>query len=279
MFKKISEALGIKQNILICCYGKLPIYKDFIFIGTDAREAYHFKEWMDKGFGGEWNENLSATSFSPHRILMTFPQQRNVVVASIWDSFDMGGLRRFPFAIFVMLPRNVFINSLSCFLPVWEYMEKCYSSMEEIKNISEFYNKYRGLTMEMNGINKNIFLKTLQDEKMKVLIDGLFKENNEECWANLLQDILTVFSLPQMLKNRDPEIALRLPLACLMNIPIQVESWMRFIKQNFPQPLPIPTLFFLNRMQLLLAFYGGLHDRKMCNCLVRILENMSTSLI
>ncbi len=174
MFKKISEALGIKQNILICCYGKLPIYKDFIFVGTDAREAYHFKEWMDGEFEREWNENPSTTSFAPHRILMTFPQQRNVVIASIWDSFDTGGLRRFPFAFFVMLPRNALNNTISNLLPVWEYMEKCYGSCKEIKNISEFYNKYRGLTMEMNGVNKDIF-KALQDEKMKVLIDGLFK--------------------------------------------------------------------------------------------------------
>ena len=104
MFKKIAEILGFNQKILISCYGKLPVYKDFIFISTDARETYYFKEWMDKGFGKSQDKGLSSAGY---RILIAFPQQRNIVVASIWNSSDTGGLRQFPFAFFVVLPRGV----------------------------------------------------------------------------------------------------------------------------------------------------------------------------
>ncbi len=254
MFEKIAEALGFNQNILICCYGKLPVYKDFIFIGTDAREIYHFKEWIDKGFGTgwnvhcQWNECMPLAVSKPHRILMAFPQQRNVVVASIWDSSDTGGLRRFPFAFFVVLPRGVLkdsANTINILLPIWEILEEHYLSTKEIKDISEFYKKYRGLGLNIKEMEKNIDIsEQLEHTSVKSLVNGLFKENGEQCWLNLLQDVSATLSFPHLAKSREPDIALRLPLAGSMDVPMQVEMWMRLVRTNFPRPLPIPTIFF-----------------------------------
>lgn len=249
MFKKIATALGFSQGPLVCCYGKLNIYKDFILIGPDIREVYRFKEWMDTGFGREWVKDMPPPVVSvPHRMLLAFPQQRNVVVASIWDSSDAGGLRRFPFAFFVAIHRNVLkdhYNIISILLPVWKALEGYYYSMGDIKDVSEFYSKFRGLRLEINRMESETDInERLEHTRVKALIDGLFEKDGEECWARLLHNIYSALSLQQFLGSRKPSIALRLPLVSSMDISMQVEMWIRFIKANSPQPLPIPTVFF-----------------------------------
>src|SRR5215470_3109326 len=87
-------------------YGKLPIYKDFISVGLTDPAAREFRQWIDRGYSYRWAENEAyrETIIPSHGFLLRLPDSRACVAGVLWGSSDEGGLRTFPFAVFLSFP-------------------------------------------------------------------------------------------------------------------------------------------------------------------------------
>ncbi len=92
----------------VSAYGKLPIYKDFLRHGLAGAEAQALKKWLDRGISKYWaaNEAYRDSEIRPHAFLLGFPATGRQVLGYLWGSHDQGGLRRFPFVLFVSLPAS-----------------------------------------------------------------------------------------------------------------------------------------------------------------------------
>ncbi|MCE9637035.1 MAG: type VI secretion system-associated protein TagF [Planctomycetes bacterium] len=84
----------------IGCFGKLPVYGDFLSSGADSPEAEAFVTWLQEGAAAS-----VVPSFAPDQVLQMLWQPvgaRRTLAALLWPSQDAAG-RRFPFAIFTSL--------------------------------------------------------------------------------------------------------------------------------------------------------------------------------
>ncbi len=99
-----GDAKGEEWPLLV--HGKLPIYKDFISSGVTEEAAKEFRDWLGNGFSHIWSprEEYKACEIPPTRFLGLLPRTRRLVAGALWGSHDEGGLRRFPFALFSVVP-------------------------------------------------------------------------------------------------------------------------------------------------------------------------------
>lgn len=85
----------------IGCFGKLPIYGDFLSAAGDSPEAQEFVNWLQEGVAA-----CAVPTFAPDQMLQMLWQpasSRRTLAALLWPSQDQAG-RRFPFAMFASLP-------------------------------------------------------------------------------------------------------------------------------------------------------------------------------
>ena len=114
LIQRLRQRIGGPKSVElpVSYYGKLPIYKDFLRENLAGKEAQAFKHWLDRGISHFWSarEATRGQTIEPHAFLLRFPGTGRHVVGCLWGSHDEGGLRFFPFSIFVSLPadRDVF---------------------------------------------------------------------------------------------------------------------------------------------------------------------------
>lgn len=86
-----------KEDPPLQLYGKLPLAKDYLRIGASEGAGRRWREWMDRAFGagGEGVGRLA-----PWRFLVAARSQP-ALLGVLWPSSDAGGLRPFPFALWV----------------------------------------------------------------------------------------------------------------------------------------------------------------------------------
>lgn len=261
MFESLKDAAkgltrrGKSDNTFpLSCYGKLPIYKDYISleVGKGAGEA--FKEWLDKGFGTDWGESggQHATLSHPHRILFAPENQKDIAIATIWSSSDEGGLRKFPFAFFVSLPKKTVTQlgdrSITRLTPIWEQLESQYLSLDGIPGITEFYDSFRksSVNMPMQDDSGDSGDAASQRDAITVrqIGAGLFGENFQAGWANILNRLGDAIAYGRKTAGKGGGMALRLPLAASVDVPLQIEMWLQFVNNNLGGKMNTPTVLF-----------------------------------
>jgi len=242
------------SSLQLSCYGKLPIYKDFIILesGKGATEA--FKVWMDSGFGTTWeNPDNGPTSVTrPHRILFAPAQHKDVAVAAIWNSHDADGLRKFPFALFVSLPKKT-VNKLGTEIitglgPVWRELESCYLALDSIPDITGFYDNFRN--SRVNPPARHVAadppdtVSRWESTTVHEIATALFQDKCQDRWADLLSRVEAAVSYGRKTAGKTASIALRLPLAASVDGPLQIEMWLRFLRHNLDCKMDVPTICF-----------------------------------
>lgn len=106
-------------------FGKLPVYKDFISAGLTDDASREFRDWLSNGFSRHWSsrDDCRSTEIPLHAFLLRLPESRKLAVGALWGSTDQGGLRKFPFALFTILPAGkptaTVLTGLD-YLPVFE---------------------------------------------------------------------------------------------------------------------------------------------------------------
>lgn len=242
-----------KRGVRLYCYGKLPIYKDFLTLKSGRGAPETFKVWMDTGFGTDWgNSGDGPTSVvCPHRILFT-PARRDkdVAVAAIWNSHDADGLRRFPFAFFAALPkkavRRLGDKIITGLTPMWEEMESCYLALEDISDVTGFYGRFRNSRVQPPPRRKarasQGTVSPWQSVTVPEVAAAVYGDKCQDSWTGLLSRLGDAISYARRTAGKTAGIALRLPLAASVDGPLQIEMWLCFLRHNLGRKMDAPTV-------------------------------------
>src|SRR5262249_35408807 len=159
LFRRLLKGGGEDEKVRTArfplqAYGKLPIYKDFISVGLTEPGAREFRQWLDRGFSYRWAENAEYrdAEIPPHGFLLRLPESKGCVAGALWGSSDSGGLRRFPFALFLNFAPSQAAADPQAAL---HYLSAIDRRGEEIRDggaagasLAAFYQAYRGADFE-----------------------------------------------------------------------------------------------------------------------------------
>jgi type VI secretion system ImpM family protein len=104
------------------CFGKLPIYDDFIRYNVNGRKIIELDEWIQQGYSHHTRRaqiNIAEEelhNYTYHFIFTSSSDNNECVIGTLMGSEDRSG-RKYPFAIFKMLTEigsKPVISSLPC---------------------------------------------------------------------------------------------------------------------------------------------------------------------
>jgi hypothetical protein len=92
--------LGLGQESpALQLYGKLPVAKDYLRVGCGEGSGRELREWLDRAFGAVREASEQPVLREPLRFLGQ--GSKEPLLGLVWPSSDAGGLRSFPFTLFV----------------------------------------------------------------------------------------------------------------------------------------------------------------------------------
>lgn len=207
--------VGPKQvELEVSAYGKLPIYKDFLRHGLAAPEAQAFRRWLDRGVSKFWetHEAYGDAPIPDQALMVSFPTTSHQILAYLWDSHDHGGLRRFPFVLFVSLPLSKseaplsLLYALDQFLRQAEAMRRQLASLHRLDDYYPFIRTAR-VQLEIHG-DKSLKerLAERQEPTLGDLGDIFYGEHDaQDRWPALIHHLRHLAQRPQH------DLAVRLP--------------------------------------------------------------------
>jgi type VI secretion system ImpM family protein len=232
----------------ISCYGKLPIYKDFLRENLASKHAQAFKHWLDKGIGHYWGANdvYRGETIYPHAFLLRFPGTARYVVGYLWGSHDVGDLRFFPFSVFASLPAG----SREAFPPhaVLEILEpmiaagrRWHHESAQLTSFEDFVKWSRGLTLEVTLKPEQAAISEILSGASALTMDdfaaGLWREGSDLEWPALLSYMDR--HQERVKAHRHPtDLAVRLPSSGRLPLVLQAQYWTLIFELSFDRPIP-----------------------------------------
>ena len=199
-------------------FGKLPVYKDFISAGLTDDASREFRDWLSNGFSRLWSarDDCRSTEIPLHAFLLGLPESRKMAVGALWGSTDQGGLRKFPFALFTILPAGKPVASVLSaldYLPVFETRAREIRRKYEAGGaLADVYQELRGARIEVPvRPQKQIrarLAEVLARDRVGPLATALFGADAAVRWPALLAGLDAAARHPAA-----GAAALRLPLA------------------------------------------------------------------
>jgi type VI secretion system protein ImpM len=116
--KPVDAAIRESQ---VGCFGKLPIYDEFIRHNVNARSVLELDEWVQQGYFHHSKslqttaDQLGLQNYTYHFVFTGSGESPSSVIGAMMGSHDKCG-RQYPFVLFKMLP-NQYTESLSSSLP------------------------------------------------------------------------------------------------------------------------------------------------------------------
>jgi type VI secretion system ImpM family protein len=119
------------------CFGKLPIWPEYMEAGTSYPTARALKQWLH---GGREHAGLedpeggrTDTAVRAHvRMLVGLPGSTELLVGVLRPSGDQGG-RSFPFSVFSFIPRKLYGKRYPllplALSPLWDALEDAWDSL------------------------------------------------------------------------------------------------------------------------------------------------------
>ena len=211
-------------------FGKLPVYKDFISVGLTDDVSREFRDWLSNGFSRHWSsrDDCRSAEIPLHAFLLRLPESRKMAVGALWGSSDQGGLRKFPFALFTILPAG---KPAASVLTALDYLPVFETRAREIRrkydsggSLAAVYQDLRGAKIEI-PVRKEEQIRVRLGEALSrwrvgSLARALFGDGAEVQWSALLSGLDAA--------HRNPTAgaaAFRLPLAEEM-VPLhQLKLW------------------------------------------------------
>lgn len=216
-------------------YGKLPIYKDFISSGLTEEGAKEFRDWLGNGFSRRWanDEEYREAEIPLHTFLLPLPGGKRSVVGALWGSHDEGGLRRFPFTLFSVVPQGKAIADPLVALSYLEVFEERATQIRRTyaagRTLASFYEAYRGAKIEVpvkrpvkiaEGVEKEIRDVTLAD-----FAESLLGEDAAAAWPSFLARLRAACDAPA----GDGAGAVRIPVGNLLPATVQLQLWLAWL--------------------------------------------------
>lgn len=191
-------------------FGKLPFYKEYLYICPDQAFA-DLKSWVDDRFERLSRQGTEPPYLAPDRhFLIHMPHHKVDLVGSIWESDD--GLRTFPFMLATAVPRKArkygFPLFWQCLNNLWDYFERFGQHLRETGSSTDFYKGIRGVEHQLPKILEPTWpdLKKRDNDGRQRLADGAFAKyhfgqnthSSEQWFANLdLPDLPNLILWPQ----------------------------------------------------------------------------------
>jgi type VI secretion system ImpM family protein len=199
-------------------FGKLPVYKDFISAGLTDDASREFRDWLSNGFSRLWSarDDCRSTEIPLHAFVLGLPESRKIAVGALWGSTDQGGLRKFPFALFTILPAGKPVASVLSaldYLPVFETRAREIRRKYEAGGaLADVYQELRGARIEVPVRPQKQIRARLADalarDRVGPLATALFGADAAVRWPALLAGLDAAARHPAA-----GAAALRLPLA------------------------------------------------------------------
>ncbi|MBL8840997.1 MAG: DUF2094 domain-containing protein [Planctomycetes bacterium] len=131
---------------LLQAYGKLPLAKDYLRIGAAEGSGRELRDWLDTTFSGSALAGTLELPW-PARFLLA-PRSGAPLQGCLWPSHDDGGLRRFPFALFVERRRAVLRDALPSGgageAGFWEALEERFAGRDRFVDGRALLEAWRG---------------------------------------------------------------------------------------------------------------------------------------
>ncbi len=230
-------------------FGKLPVYKDFISAGLTDDASREFRDWLSNGFSRHWStrDDFRSAEIALHAFLLRLPESRKMAAGALWGSTDQGGLRKFPFALFTILPAakpSASVLTALDYLPVFE------SRAREIRRkydaggtLAAVYQELRGARIEIPVRPQKQIRERLADalarSRVGPLATALFEDDAATQWAALLSGLDAAARRPTA-----GAAAFRLPLADETSPLEQMKLWtVRLAQASASGAVPAGVLY------------------------------------
>ena len=220
-------------------FGKLPVYKDFISAGLTDDVSREFRDWLSNGFSRHWSsrDDCRSTEIPLHAFLLRLPESRKMAVGALWGSTDQGGLRKFPFALFTILPAGKPVASV---LTALDYLPVFESRAREIRRKYDAGGSLAAVYQELRGARIEIPVRTEEQIRVRLaealahsrvgpLATALFGNDAATQWAALLSGLDAAARSPTA-----GAAAFRLPLADAASPLHQLKLWTVRLTKSSP---------------------------------------------
>jgi type VI secretion system ImpM family protein len=180
-------------------FGKLPVYKDFISAGLTDDVSREFRDWLSDGFSKVWSarDDCRSAEIPLHAFLLRLPASRKMAAGVLWGSTDQGGLRKFPFALFTILPAG---KAAAAVLTALDYLPVFESRAREIRRKYDAGGSLADVYQELRGARIDVPLRTpeqvrsrlaeaLASRRVGPLARALFERDAESRWSALLSGL------------------------------------------------------------------------------------------
>jgi type VI secretion system ImpM family protein len=257
IFQRLREHISGARTVdlPVSCYGKLPIYKDFLRENLASKPAQAFKQWLDKGISHYWgpSDAYRKQTILPHAFLLRFPGTGSYVVGYLWGSTDEGALRFFPFSMFTSLPagREAFPPHavLDALEPVIAAGRRWHHEASQLGSFEDFVTWSRGLILQLTVQPEHEATEELlrRSEALTLceFIAGLWERGDGTEWPALLSYLNR--HQTRVREHRHPvDLAVRLPSSNRMPLVFQAQCWTLILEQfdtrrERPFQMLIPT--------------------------------------
>lgn len=224
------------ESCALHLYGKLPIYKDFISSGLTEEGAKEFRDWLGNGFSRRWasDDEYREAEIPLHTFLLPLPGGKRSVAGALWGSHDEGGLRRFPFTLFSVVPQGKAIAEPLVALSYLDVLEERATQIRRTyaagRTLASFYEAYRGAKIELpvkrpakiaEGVEKETREVTLAD-----FAESLLGEGAAAMWPAFLARLRAACDPPA----GEGAGAVRIPVGNLLPATIQLQLWLAWLE-------------------------------------------------
>lgn len=235
-----AEKPGKSFRFPLHAYGKLPIYKDFIATGLTEPGPREFRAWLDRGFSHRWSvdEDYRSTTIPRHNFLLRLPESKTCVAGSMWGSSDEGGLRKFPFALFVSFaPGHPAAEPLAAL----EYLPTLEARGREIRDgsgaagsLASFYAKYRGAEVDCSVKPRERLLLEAKEELgafgLPDLAESVMGSETRDLWPGFMTEVERAASGLERGAG-----VLRLPIGAGISPARQLKLWILWLERTVPK--------------------------------------------
>ncbi len=251
----MSFDLFKKKSANINCFGKLPIYADFIKLGSENRELTLFDKWIQEGmhFAKTKLENGFEKSYrgSLHYNFIFQPKNSDKsIIGILFPGMDKSG-RYSPFVVFIITNKYQLNSGLGVFLSYLQdtFFPKAYNiakygwtGLELGTFLEKFFNRDIILSYDKKyKIDYTDFIKTKTVGSYFEDLDG---DNNGKKRFLILQNLLDI--IKPLSKENFPRFSLgiKFPLSPgYTKNRFEVTFWLDLITKLFPIKRIFPSFF------------------------------------
>jgi len=141
------------KRLPLSAYGKLALSREFLSVGCKEGTARGFSDFLHEM--ARHASDIPPGHDEPVRVYIPVDRGRSLVVASLWHSADEGGLRRFPFSLFVVCPAKRAPQRhpgfCTAFAPLHEVHTKAYQRIQTLDGVRAFEQYLHGELAEIDG--------------------------------------------------------------------------------------------------------------------------------